>query len=238
VEEIVEEEVIVPVEPTPEPGPIIEVPQLITTHTVRHVPKFVSCVGDNFKEAMHIKCMEDQQEDELRAMIFLIAEMEKHKEDLRQQRKLLADQVKATLEALDEEERIGEQRKQRYRDFEDKNVCEFEGTLAPRTCGTDWRCELDKWHVKMSPGPRVIEDRIPCDLIPDLSPEYHHQKRQTVYDPCPVVRDAVVDPFRPETKVVGPKGTTLMAGRKQHDGPVVVVDGGVGGVMTVQVEGR
>merc|ERR1711920_652381 len=74
----------------------VPVEQVNTTRTVRHVPKFVSCYDGNASEAFRIKSIEDQQEDELRALTFYMAELEIQRTDLRIQCEERAQQVIAT----------------------------------------------------------------------------------------------------------------------------------------------
>merc|ERR1712226_1473364 len=109
----------------------VPVEQVNTTRTVRHVPKFVSCYGGNASEAVRNKSMEDQQEDELRALTFYMAELEKQRNDLRLQCELRAQQVIATQSAIDEELRIRVQLEARHQSCQCKTVREFKSDCSP-----------------------------------------------------------------------------------------------------------
>merc|ERR1712050_672139 len=109
----------------------VPVEQVNTTRTVRHVPKFVSCYDGYASEAVRNKSIEDQQEDELRALTFYMAELEKQRNDLRLQCELRAQQVIATQSAIDEELRIRAQLEARHQSCQCKTVREFKSECSP-----------------------------------------------------------------------------------------------------------
>merc|ERR1712190_390153 len=81
------------------------------------------------------KSMEDQQEDELRALTFKMAELEKQRNDSRLQCELRAQQVIATQAAIDEELRIRVQLEARHESCQINVVREF-GLPSPGSTKT------------------------------------------------------------------------------------------------------